>query len=70
MVKGIPIQYKKVFNSKMICALLSAVHMAFSRLWPSLFAYQFLVFAKAQPSLDYLLASAVEVSEQKQSKIL
>ena len=70
MVKGIPIQYKKVFNSKMICARLSAVHMAFSRLWPSLFAYQFLVFAKAQPSLDYLLASAVEVSEQKLSKIL
>jgi hypothetical protein len=44
--------------------------MSLSRLWPSLFAYQFLVFAQAKPSLQYLLASAVEVSAKKQSEII
>lgn len=70
MVRGIPIQYTKVFKSKLLCSFFSYSHMLFCRLMPSLFAYQLLIFAKAKPSLDYLLASALEISEQKQSEIL
>lgn len=69
MVRGIPIQYSKVFKSRILCAFLSRSHMLFCKLMPSLFAYQLLVFAKAKPSLEYLLASALEISEKKQSEI-
>jgi glycosyltransferase involved in cell wall biosynthesis len=66
---GVPIQYRGVFKSRFLIALFSKVHNLFCKLRPSLFAYQLVIVAKANPTLDYLLTNAVEVSDQKQSEI-
>jgi glycosyltransferase involved in cell wall biosynthesis len=68
-VKGIPIQYGNIFNSKLLISIFSRIHNFLIMLRPSVFAYQFLIIFRAKPSLDYLLTSAVRISAEKQSQI-
>jgi len=68
-VIGIPVPYGLVFSSQFTAALFSKIHRVFIKIRPSFFGYQFLVQVRPKPSLEYLLARAVHVSEEKQSKI-
>ena len=68
-VRGIPIQYSRVFRTKPVASLFSTIHRSFIKIRPSLFAYQFLISVSPRPSLDYLLESAVRKSEEKSKKL-
>ncbi|THB78248.1 MAG: glycosyltransferase family 2 protein [Desulfobulbaceae bacterium] len=68
-VIGVPIEYQGLFGSHKLSRILTFFHYLFAKLRPSFFAYQFLVVARAKPSLDYLLSSAVRVSAEKQAEI-
>lgn len=68
-VRGIPIQYTKIFRSKFVASLFGNVHQVLIMLRSSVFAYQFLISFKAKPTLDYLLTSAMRISAEKQSAI-
>ena len=68
-LKGIPIQYTLVLKTKFIAAFFSAIHRGLIKVRPSLFAYQFLISISPKPSLDYLLESAVQTSEEKSKNL-
>jgi hypothetical protein len=68
-VIGIPIPYSLVFSSQATASIMAKIHQVFLKIRPSLFSYQFLVQVRPKPSLEYLLARAVHVSREKQSKI-
>ena len=64
-VHGLAIPYHLVFSSSWLTELFSSLHGFFIRLRPSLFSYQLLIMVKPQPSLEYLLASAMRFSKKR-----
>ncbi len=64
-VHGLAIPYHLVFSSSWLAELFSSLHGFFIRLRPSLFSYQLLIMVKPQPSLEYLLASAMRFSKKR-----
>jgi glycosyltransferase involved in cell wall biosynthesis len=68
-VIGVPIQYSKIFRSKLLAALCGNIHQMLIWLRSSVFSYQFLIFFEAKPTLDFLLTSAMRISAEKQSAI-
>lgn len=66
---GVPPQYGNIFKNRAVVSFFLKTHYFLCKLRPSLFAYQLIVIARANPTLDYLLTNATEVSAQKQVNI-
>ena len=64
-VKGMPIQYNRIFKSKIISFVFLFIHRVLNSVRPSLFGYQLLISVSPKPSLSYLLEDAIRVSEIK-----
>ncbi|RPI70703.1 MAG: class I SAM-dependent methyltransferase, partial [Desulfobacteraceae bacterium] len=62
---NIPAPWPLVFGQGFIGRLLMRIHHSLCLIWPSLFAYQFLLELKPQPNLNYLLRAAYSITAQK-----
>ena len=66
---GVPLNIGTIFKNRAVVSFFLKTHYLLCKLRPSLFAYQLIVIARANPTLDYLLTNATEVSAQKQLNI-
>ena len=64
-VKGVPIQYNRIFKSKTITFVFLSIHRVLNFMRASLFGYQLLISVSSKPSLSYLLEDAIRMSEIK-----
>ncbi|BCL59531.1 hypothetical protein DGMP_02240 [Desulfomarina profundi] len=68
-ILGLPVPYRAIFSSNGLADFFMSVHRGLIRIRKSLFSFQFVFFVTPPPSLQHLLASAMEISGEKSRKI-
>lgn len=65
----IPAPWPLVFGNGVFGRFMMGTHKLLCRIWPSLFAYQFLMEFRPRPNLNYLLQVAYVMTEQRANQI-
>jgi glycosyltransferase involved in cell wall biosynthesis len=69
-VRGVPVPFPLVFGDNVFSSILVGINRLLMKVSKGLFSYQIYISAEPLPSLDYLLQSAVEFSNDRREQFI